>query len=48
MSLLIDALHDVQVTFNKNQKPFSQDLCFMSPAKFQDDRNLYEQRISRF
>lgn len=41
MSLLIDALCDMQVTFNKNQKPFSQDLHFMSP-KFQDDKNLYE------
>lgn len=47
MSPLIDVLQDVRVTFSKNQKPFSQDLYFMSLAKSQDDKNLYEQRISK-
>lgn len=47
MRLVIDVLQDVQVTFSKNQKPFSQDLHFLSLATSQDDKNLYEQRISK-
>lgn len=46
--LVIDVLQDVQATFSKkSKKPFSEDLHFLSLAKSQDDKNLYQQKISK-